>query len=83
MRIVIVGMLILLFLFSIVYIESELVKVNIRKEYLKNQAQELKNEKANLQAQVTYVSNLARVEMEAKKRGFMFPKKEDILGVIK
>jgi len=29
------------------------------------------------------LSNLAVIEFEAKKRGFIFPQKEDILGVIK
>jgi len=83
MRILIFFFAVLIYLFSIVYIESELVKTNIRKDYLKNQVQELKNEKANFQAQITNLSNLARIETEAKKRGFIFPEKEDILGVIR
>ncbi len=83
MRILIIFFAILIYLFSIVYIESELVKVNIRKANLKNQVQELKNEKANLQSQITELSHLARIESEAKKRGFIFPGKEDILGVVK
>ncbi|MEO0128957.1 MAG: hypothetical protein ABIL02_01820 [candidate division WOR-3 bacterium] len=76
-------MLAVLYLFGIVYIESELVKFNIRKENLKSQIQELKNEKANLTATVASLSNLARIEIEAKKQDFIFPAKEDILGVIK
>ncbi len=73
---------ILIYLFGVVYVESELVKVNIRKVNLKNQIQELRNERARLQTQITDISNLARIENEAKKRGFVFPRKEDILGVI-
>lgn len=83
MRILIIFFAILIYLFSIVYIESELVKVNIRKTNLKNQVQELRNKKANLQAQITELSHLARIENEAKKRGFIFPAKEEILGVVK
>lgn len=83
MRILIIFLALLIYLFSIVYIESELVKVNIRKNNLKNQVQELKNEKANLQLKITELSNLAKIEIEAKKRGFIFPEKEDILRVTK
>jgi len=74
---------VILYLFGLVYIESELVKFNIRKENLKNQVQELKNEKANLMAKIASLSNLARIEAEAKKHDFIFPAKDDILGVIK
>ncbi|MGB9721707.1 MAG: hypothetical protein ACPL28_09535 [bacterium] len=83
MRFLAICFAVLLYLFGVVYIESELVKINIRKEYLKNQVQGLKNEKASLQAQIAHYSNLAWIESEAKKRGFVFPKKDDILGVIK
>lgn len=83
MRTLIIFFAILIYLFSIVYIESELVKINIRKTNLKNQVQELKNEKANLQSQITELSHLARIENEAKKHGFIFPNREDILGIIK
>ncbi len=83
MRFLLIFLLVILYLFGIVYIESELVKFNIRKENLKNQIQELKNEKANLMAKVVSLSNLARIETEAKKHDFIFPTKDDILGVIK
>ncbi|MEO0185037.1 MAG: hypothetical protein ABIL22_03600 [candidate division WOR-3 bacterium] len=83
MRFLAICIAILLYLFSVVYIESELVKINIRKEYLKNQVQNLRNEKANLQAKITHFSNLAWIENEAKKRDFVFPEKDDILGVVK
>uniref|UniRef100_A0A7V0Z578 Cell division protein FtsL n=1 Tax=candidate division WOR-3 bacterium TaxID=2052148 RepID=A0A7V0Z578_UNCW3 len=83
MRFLLIFLLGILYLFGLVYIESELVKFNIRKENLKNQVQELKNEKANLMAKVASLSNLARIEAEAKKHDFIFPAKDDILGVIK
>ncbi|MEO0094522.1 MAG: hypothetical protein ABIL46_07435 [candidate division WOR-3 bacterium] len=83
MRFLLIILLVVLYLFSLVYIESELVKFNIRKENLKNQIQEVKNEQANLRAKLTHLSNLARVEAEAQKRDFMFPAKDDILGVVK
>lgn len=83
MRFLLIFLLAILYLFGIVYIESELVKFNIRRENLKNQIQELKNEQANLMAKVVSLSNLARIETEAKKHDFIFPTKDDILGVIK
>jgi len=83
MRFLLIFLLVILYLFGLVYIESELVKFNIRKENLKNHLQELKNEKANLMAKVASLSNLARIETEAKKHDFIFPAKDDILGVIK
>ncbi|MCX7994592.1 MAG: hypothetical protein N3A65_02300 [candidate division WOR-3 bacterium] len=83
MRFFVIIFFILIYLFSLVYIESELVKYNIRKEELKNQVQELKNEKASLMARLNYFSNLAYIEAEAKKRDFIFPAREDILGIVK
>ncbi len=83
MRFLLILLLVLLYLFGLVYIESELVKLNIIKERLKEQVQEMKNKKANLMAQVVFVSNLARIEDEAKRCGFIFPTKDDILGMVK
>jgi cell division protein FtsL len=83
MRIILGIIMVLIYLFSLVYIESELVKSRIRKEGLLNQIQELKNEQNNLKSQITSLSSLARIEAEAKKRGFVFPQKDDILGVVK
>ncbi len=83
MRFLLIFLLVVLYLFGLVYIESELVKFNIRKEQLKNQVQELKNEKSGLIAKVASLSNLARIETEAKKHGFIFPTKDDVIGVIK
>lgn len=83
MRFLLIFLIVILYLFGLVYIESELIKFNIRKENLKNQIQELKNEKGNLMTKVASLSNLARIEAEAKKHDFIFPTKDDILGVIK
>ena len=71
------------YLFSLVYIESQLVKIEIRKEGLKTRLVELKAQRKDLEFKLTEYSNLARIESEAKARGFVFPEKEDILGVIK
>lgn len=70
-------------LFTLVFIESELVKLEVRKEHLKNRVVELKNQKKLLEFTVMDLSNLANIEAEAKARGFVFPEEEDILGVMK
>ncbi|MEO0142644.1 MAG: hypothetical protein ABIL70_00310 [candidate division WOR-3 bacterium] len=83
MRIIGIFLLIVIYLFLLVYIESELVKIEIKKEPLKKRLIELKNEKKDLSAKLIDLSNLAVIEAEAKKRDFVFPTKEDILGVVK
>jgi chaperonin cofactor prefoldin len=83
MRGILIFLAIVGYLFALVYIESELVKIEIRKEYLKNQLETLKNQKRDLEFELVEFTNLARIEAEAKSRGFIFPQKEDILGVIK
>uniref|UniRef100_A0A7C4XAN7 Uncharacterized protein n=1 Tax=candidate division WOR-3 bacterium TaxID=2052148 RepID=A0A7C4XAN7_UNCW3 len=83
MRIIIIVFLILGYLFGLVYIESELVKTEIRKEVLKKTITELKNEKENLHSQLLSLSHLALIESEAKKKDFVFPQKNDILGIVK
>lgn len=72
-----------IYLFSLIYIESELVKIELKKENLKNRVTELKNIKKEMEFEVMNLSNLANIEVEAKVRGFVFPKEEQILGVIK
>jgi len=74
---------VVIFLFSLVFIESELVKLEVRKENLKNRVIELKNQRKLLEFTVMDLSNLANIEVEAKERGFIFPEEEDILGVVK
>ena len=74
---------VVVYLFALVFLESELVKLEARNERLTNRVTELKNEKKRLESEVMELSNLAVIEFEAKKRGFIFPQKEDILGVIK
>ncbi|HEX7321012.1 MAG TPA: hypothetical protein VF399_11745 [bacterium] len=71
------------YLFALVYIESQLVKIEIRKEGLKNRLSQLEAQKKELKVKLMEQSNLARIETEAKARGFVFPEKEDILGIIK
>lgn len=83
MRIILIFLVVVIFLFSLVYIESELVKLEVRKENLENRVNELHNQKELLELEVINLSNLARIEKEAKKRGFFFPDEDDILGIIK
>jgi hypothetical protein len=74
---------VVVYLFSLVFIESELVKIQVRKENLENRFTELKNQRKVLEFEVMNLSNLAEIEIEAKKRNFIFPEEKDILGVIK
>lgn len=83
MRIILIFLAVVGYLFSLVYMESQLVKIEIRKERLKNQLLELKNKRKELEFKIMEYTNLARIEAEAKARGFVFPEKADILGVIK
>jgi cell division protein FtsL len=83
MRVILIFLVVVVFLFSLVYIESELVKIEVRKENLKNRVNELRNQKEMLELEVINLSNLARIEVDAKKRGFFYPDEDDILGVVK
>lgn len=74
---------VVVYLFSLVFLESELVKLEARNERLTNRVTELQNEKKRLDSEIMDLSNLAVIEAEAKNRGFVFPRKEDILGVMK
>jgi preprotein translocase subunit SecY len=71
------------YLFSLVFVESELIKFQIRRERLKNRFQEAINQRKELEFRLVKLSNLAVIEAQAKARGFIFPGKEEILGVIK
>ncbi|MGB3478091.1 MAG: hypothetical protein WBB67_02910 [bacterium] len=83
MRVVLIFLAIVFFLFSLVYIESELVKLAVRKENLENRAIELCNQGEVLELEVMSLSNLAKIEKDAKRKGFFFPGENDILGVVK
>lgn len=83
MRVVLIFLAIVFFLFSLVYIESELVKLAVRKENLKNRVIELCNQQEVLEFDVMNLSNLAKIEKDAKRKGFFFPGENDILGVVK
>lgn len=83
MRALIILIAIVVYLFSLVFLESELVKLEARNEQLMQRVTELENEKERLDSEIMELSNLAVIEVEAKKRGFVFPGKEDILGVVK
>lgn len=82
MRVVMIFLGIVMFLFALVFIESELVKIEVRKKHLEEHLTHLQNQKKTLEFEVLQISNLARIEIEAKEQGFIFPRKQDILGVV-
>ena len=73
---------IIVYLFLLVFIESELVKIEVRKEDLKNSVVELMNRKKQLESDLIDVANLANIEAAAKTMGYFFPEQNDILGVV-
>lgn len=83
MRWFLIFIAIVLYLFLLVFIESELITLEVRKENLKNRFVELQNQKKLLEFEVMDISHLARIEAEAQARGFVFPTEDDILGVVK
>lgn len=83
MRMIMIILCIIVYLFCLIYLESELVKIEIKKESLRNRITELKNEKNSLELKLARFTNLVFIETEARKRNFIFPKKDDILGVLK
>jgi len=82
MRILIIFIGIIIYLFLIVFVESELVKIEVRKEELKDKVIELRNQKKQLESDVIDLANLANIEEAAKAIGYFFPEKDDILGVV-
>jgi hypothetical protein len=83
MRWFLIFIAVIIYLFTIVFIESELIKLELRKENLENHVTELMNHKKLLEFGVMDLSNLAIIEAEAHARGYIFPKEEDILGVVR
>lgn len=83
MRFVIIFFMIVAYLFSVVYIESELVRYRLRRELLRNRQQELMNRQQDLDSRLMQISNLAVIEEQARARNFVFPGPADILGVIR
>lgn len=73
---------IIVYLFLLVFIESELVKIEVRNEDLRNNVVELRNHKKQLESDLIDVANLANIETAAKAMGYFFPEQSDILGVI-
>ncbi len=82
MRAFLIFIAIVLYLFLLVFIESELVQLEVRKEDMENRLIELQNQKKLLEFEVMDVSSLVRIEAEARARGFIFPNEDDILGVV-
>jgi cell division protein FtsL len=82
MRILIIFTTVIIYLFLLVFIESELVKIEVRKEEIKSKVAELRNQKKGLESDIIDIANLANIEAAAKDMGFFFPEQSDILGVV-
>ena len=70
------------YLFLLVFLESELVKIEVRMEKLKSEAAQLRNRRKQMESDLLDIANLANIETAAKAMGFSFPEQDDILGVI-
>lgn len=82
MRALVIFISVIIYLFVLVYIESELVKIEVRMEELKNRVIALRNRKKQLQSELIDIANLANIEASAKAMGFVFPEDDDVLGVV-
>ena len=82
MRIVMLFVAIIGYLFLLVFIESELVKIEVRMEELKSEVAQLRNRRKGMESELLDIANLANIETAAKAMGFSFPAQDDILGVI-
>ena len=82
MRILLIFSAIVIYLFLVVFMESELIKIEVRKEELKNRVVKLKNQKEQLESRLIDITNLANIETVAREMGLIFPEKEDVLGVV-
>jgi hypothetical protein len=82
MRILMIFVAIIVYLFLLVFIESELVKIEVLNEDLRNNVIELRNRKKQLESDMIDVANLANIETAAKAMGYFFPEQNDILGVV-
>lgn len=82
MRVLIIFVGIIAYLFLLVLLESELIKSEVRKEELKNRVVALRNEKKQLEFELIGLANLADIETAAKAMGYVFPDRDDILGVV-
>jgi hypothetical protein len=83
MRVVLIFAGIVIYLFLLVFIESELVKIEVRKDNLENRLVELESQKKALEFEIMNLNNAAIIEEQAKQQGFIFPGEDDILGVMK
>lgn len=82
MRVFVIFAGIIAYLFLLVFLESELIKSEVRLEDLESRVIELRNARKQLEFQLSGLTNLADIEAAAKAMGYVFPDKEDILGVI-
>ena len=70
------------YLFLLVFLESELVKIEVRMEELKSRVAQLRNHRKQMESDLLDIANLAKIETAAKAMGFSFPEQDDVLGVI-
>jgi cell division protein FtsL len=82
MRILMLFVAIIGYLFLLVFIESELVKIEVRMEELKSEVAQLRNSRKGMESDLLDIANLSNIEEAAKAMGFSFPEQDDILGVI-
>jgi hypothetical protein len=82
MRVFLIFTGIIVYLFLLVFLESELVKSEVRLDELKSRVVELRNRKKQLEFELSGLTNLADIEAAAKAMGYFFPDKDDILGVV-
>ncbi|MBE0433025.1 hypothetical protein IBX73_06105 [candidate division WOR-3 bacterium] len=82
MRVLLIFTAIIIYLFLLVFIESELVKIEGRKEDLASAVTELENEKKQLGSILITHTNLASIEAAAREMGLVFPQNGDIVGVV-
>jgi cell division protein FtsL len=82
MRILMVFVAIIIYLFLLVFLESELVKIEVRMEELRSRVAQLRSHRKQMESDLLDIANLANIETAAKAMGFSFPEQDDILGVV-
>ncbi len=83
MRYVIMFLAAIGYLFSLVFMERELIKYQMRREQLRNRRQELVRRQQDLDSRLMELSNLAVIEVQARQRNYIFPGQGDVLGIIR
>jgi cell division protein FtsL len=82
MRFLMIFVAVIIYLFLLVFMESELVKIEVRTENLTNEVIALRNRRKQLESDLIDITNLANIEEAAKKMNYVFPEPDDVLGVV-